>query len=325
MNKIISGLKFTLLLFALCICNVLIAQTNTFKFIEVSDSLYKAKDYKQAIKLFEKGLLDGNREYGYRMNDYYFISCCYAKLSDKNNAFKYLFTLTEDFNYSDSSILKDKDLDNVKDDSRWLMFKDLIEINYTTNVMNKKMHANLISTLESYYDKDQEEVKLLDAEHLKRFNQHEKDSINKYVYNSAKKRSEEIQDLIKIYTWLSRDILGQKAFDAIFLSVQHSNDTSLMNKYLSLLMKHRKSPMDYYYSALLFDRIKMFNKEKQRYGTQVIINISTGKKYYYLIENKELINNYRKYCYLDSMEEDMKWQNMIKLEESTREEQEKIR
>lgn len=299
--------------------------SNLFKFIEHCDSLYKAKQYKEVIKLFNKGIKDQNDDFKYRMNDYYFIACCYAKQNDKNNAYRYLFTLTENFNYADTTILKDKDLDNIKDDNRWFMFKNTIEINLSNKEYNRNLYSKLILTLDSLYDKDQEEARYLEFDNLKRYNQIEKDSINKFVYYSSKKRSIEIHDLIINLPWLSRDVIGEKASEAIFLSMQHSNDLSLMKSYLNKLITNRKTPMEYYYSALLYDRIKLFSNEKQRYGTQIIINNSTGRKYYYLIENKYLINQFRKYCYMDTIEEDMKWHNMIRLEESTREDQENIR
>ena len=110
----------------------------------------------------------------------------------------------------------------------------------------------------------------------------------------------------------------------IFLSAQHSNNTKhikwLLNKYL----KHRQHSIEYAHYAMLYDRLQMLMNEKQRYGTQSIINTKTGIQYYYLIEDKKRINEFRKYCCYDTLEDDMKFLNMDSFRESTTNEQNSI-
>ena len=303
-----------------------VAQTNElFKFVVECDSLYKIKKYSEAIDLFEKGQNDQNDEFKYRMNDYYFIACCYAQIGDKNNAFKNLFILLNKYDYSDTSILRDTDLNNIKNDERWNKFRLGIIGNQKINDIKKSKYVYLKNKLDSLYIIDQKEAAYLNLENQIKFDQRGKDSINKFVYKSAKDRSEEVSKLLKNTPWLDKSILDVYAFNMIFLSAQHSSDIKRMKKLLYEYKKNRRTPIEYAHYAMLYDRIQLFSNRKQRYGTQFIINLSTGKKYYYLLEDFRRVNEYRKYCYDDSIQEDMKLHGMIKFEESTQQEQQKIR
>lgn len=303
-----------------------VAQTNNlFKFIVDSDSLYKAQKYSEVIDLFEKGFGNQTKEFNYRMNDYYFIACCYAQIGDKNNAFKNLFILLNKYDYSDTSILKDTDLNNIKNDERWNEFKSGIIGNQKINDIKKSKYAYLKHKLDSLYILDQIEAAYLNLEYQNKFDQRGKDSINKFVYKSAQGRSEEVSKLLKNTPWLNKSILGVDAFDMIFLSAQHSGDVKKMKKLLYKYKKNRRTPVEYAHYAMLYDKIQLLSNMRQRYGTQLIINLSTGKKFYHKIEDFNRVNEYRKYCYYDTIQENMQWHNMLMYEESTQEDQKNIK
>jgi len=316
-----------ILIVVLSFCSVsTFSQTNDmFKFISKSDSLYKNHKYSEAINLFEKGLRDQTSEFNYRMNDYYFIACCYAQIEDKNNAFKNLFILLNKYDYSDTSILKDSDLNNIKNDERWNEFRSEVLVNQKKIELKKIKYIKLKAKLDSLYKIDQMETSFLDHENLRKFNQFGKDSLRKLIYQSAKNRSVEVMKLMKGMPWLDKHILGVDGFDMIFLSVQHSGDIKKMKKLLQKYKRNRKTPVEYAHYAMLYDRINIKRKSKQRYGTQILININSGKKFYYRIEDFKRVNEYREYCYYDTIQEDMKWHNMTLYEESTHEEQENIK
>ena len=318
--------RFVIILVFFLISLNSVAQTNElFKFVVECDSLYKFKKYSEAIGLFKKGQNDQTDEFKYRMNDYYFIACCYAQIKDKNNAFKNLFILLNKYDYSDTSILKDTDLNNINNDERWNEFKSGIIGNQKINDIKKSKYTYLKHKLDSLYRLDQIEAAYLNLEYQNKFDQRDKDSINKFVYKSAQDRSEEVSKLLKNTPWLDKSILGVDAFNMIFLSVQHSSDIKKMKKLLYEYKKNRRTPVEYAHYAMLYDRIQLFSNMKQRYGTQLIINLSTGKKFYHRIEDFNRINEYRKYCYYDTIQEDMLWHKMHIYEESTQVEQKNIK
>ncbi len=84
--------------------------------------------------------------------------------------------------------------------------------------------------------------------------------------------------------------------------IQHA-DLATQEKYLPLLQasveKGESKPSDL---ALLEDRILMRNNKPQKYGSQVITNNKTGKRFYE-IENPEYVNQRRKSVGLIPIEE----------------------
>lgn len=303
-----------------------IAQTNNlFKYVMDVDSLFKAKKYTEILYLFELGKKDQTREFHIRMNDYYYIACCYAKIGDNNNSFNNLNKLLKKYDYSDTTIFRDKDLDNIKNDDRWSTFKSGVLKNQRLIEAKKVKYAKLIGILDSLKIIDQRQAAFLNLENLKKYNQHGIDSINMFVYKCAQDRSEEVQRLLKHTPWLNPSLLGVDAFDMIFLSAQHSGDIKKMKKLLIRYKKNRRTPMEYAHYAMLYDRIKTKTKNYQRYGTQLIINTTTEKKFYFKIEDFKRLNEYRKYCYFDTIQEDMIFHNMPTFQESTRLEQDKIK
>jgi hypothetical protein len=289
------------------------------------DSLFKAKKYTEILCLFELGKKDQTREFHIRMNDYYYIACCYAKIGDNNNSFNNLNKLLKKYDYSDTTIFRDKDLDNIKNDDRWSTFKSGVLKNQRLIEAKKVKYAKLIGILDSLKIIDQRQAAFLNLENLKKYNQHGIDSINMFVYKCAQDRSEEVQRLLKHTPWLNPSLLGVDAFDMIFLSAQHSGDIKKMKKLLIRYKKNRRTPMEYAHYAMLYDRIKTKTKNYQRYGTQLIINTTTEKKFYFKIEDFKRLNEYRKYCYFDTIQEDMIFHNMPTFQESTRLEQDKIK
>jgi len=79
-----------------------------------------------------------------------------------------------------------------------------------------------------------------------------------------------LKKLVGEQGWIDCDRFGKETSNTAFLIVQHSGDIPLMMGALSPIEKDVKSgkldPQPY---ALLFDRIKIFTGEKQRFGTQI--------------------------------------------------------
>lgn len=96
-----------------------------------------------------------------------------------------------------------------------------------------------------------------------------------------KKNLERIEIILEQYGWLSKDIIGFKESEAIFLVIQHASlDTQI--KYFPIMEKAvelgnaRKCDL-----AMLQDRILVKQGKKQIYGTQLIYNEELGQ---YVVE-----------------------------------------
>ncbi len=319
---------FTILLIVILLLknDKALSQTNPFfEYILKSDSLYKNKKYDELCILFTKGKPYQNNEFKYRMYDYYYQASANVKLNKYDTAFDNLNILLKKFNYSDTSIFNDKNFKLLHSDIRWAKFKQSALNNFNQLETQKNKYIDIIKILDSLHTVDQTDVLKLDRNKLLSKSQHEIDSINKKVYNDAKDRAIYVYKLTKEMPWLSKNIIGEKAYEMIFLAAQHSGDKKHIEFLMKKYFKNRQTPMEYAHYAMMYDRLQIMNNKKQRYGSQIIINMSTGKKFYNLIEDLSRIDQYRKYCYYDSLEEDMKWHNIIPFRESTRSELENIK
>jgi len=105
----------------------------------------------------------------------------------------------------------------------------------------------------------------------------------------------EIKTILEKYGWLERSKIGEKASEALFLIVQHSN-LEFMDNYFPQLKrmvdKGEASPVD---CAKMEDRILMYKREKQIYGTQATDELRPDKKYaIWPIQNPSQVNELRR-------------------------------
>ena len=104
-----------------------------------------------------------------------------------------------------------------------------------------------------------------------------------------------IKTILEKYGWLERSKIGEKASEALFLIVQHSN-LEFMDKYFPqfkmMVDKGEANPVD---CAKMEDRILMYKREKQIYGTQATDELRPDKKYaIWPIQNPSQVNELRR-------------------------------
>jgi len=105
-----------------------------------------------------------------------------------------------------------------------------------------------------------------------------------------------IRKIIDEHGWLPKSKIGEKAASAIFLIIQHS-DVEIMEKYFPLfqemVLKDEANKAD---AAMMEDRILMYNKKKQIYGTQASMRETEAGPEYFIwpIENASEVNQRRK-------------------------------
>lgn len=72
--------------------------------------------------------------------------------------------------------------------------------------------------------------------------------------------------------WLGKDKIGKDANTALFITIQHADKLSTMEKYLPILKEAaKKGNAEKGQAAYLIDRVELLNNRKQIYGTQYSI------------------------------------------------------
>jgi hypothetical protein len=117
-----------------------------------------------------------------------------------------------------------------------------------------------------------------------------------------------IEAMLEKYGWIKKSKIGEKASEAIFYTVQHT-DLEFLEKYFPQFKKLAEigeaSPIQ---CAMMEDRLLMWKGKKQIYGTQSSDRLRSDKKYVvWPIENSAGVNELRKKVgFKTTVEEDAK-------------------
>jgi hypothetical protein len=110
------------------------------------------------------------------------------------------------------------------------------------------------------------------------------------IDNRLLKRLEEI---IKLYGWPAKSLVGAEASLAAFLIIQHA-DYEYQKKYFPLIKEAmEKGEIERGHVALLEDRILMREGKKQIYGSQLRRNEKTGKYEMWPVEDEQNLDKRR--------------------------------
>ncbi|MCK6616081.1 MAG: hypothetical protein L6Q51_00390 [Cyclobacteriaceae bacterium] len=102
-----------------------------------------------------------------------------------------------------------------------------------------------------------------------------------------------IKQILKKYGWIGCSYIGDKAANAIFYIVQHS-DLELMIKYHPELKRMASiGEARLAHSALMEDRILMHLGKRQIFGTQIFTSTITGDRFIWPVDNSGLVNKRR--------------------------------
>lgn len=166
--------------------------------------------------------------------------------------------------------------------------------NYNSKLDNLELNT-IKHTLDSIYDEDQkyrevsqQELNLSDIKKM--------ESTDKANYLI-------VSHIIDKYGWLSKSEIGEKANSALFLVIQHT-ELDNQKKYFEIMkvaVKNGNARMCDL--ALLEDRILMFSNKKQKYGSQIVYDQTSGESKIYPIEDEFNVNKLRKEAGLEPIEE----------------------
>ena len=159
--------------------------------------------------------------------------------------------------------------------------------NYSLNVLKEE--------LEEIRMKDQA-LRMLSGCILNTFGNNSDSDGYKYLMllmiQEDKKNQERVTKIVDEHGWLGISQVGQTANNALFLVIQHSS-VEMQEKYFPLLKESaEKGESRLADMALMDDRIRMYRKKKQLYGSQTTkVN---GKSYVWPIEDAANVDERRK-------------------------------
>jgi hypothetical protein len=111
------------------------------------------------------------------------------------------------------------------------------------------------------------------------------------------------EKLIQKYGWLGKGLVGSGGNTALFAVIQHAN-LETQERYFPLLQKSvADGESNAFDMALMQDRILMRKEKKQIYGSQIVLNKTTGAWEFYPIEDELNVNKRRASVGLESIEE----------------------
>jgi hypothetical protein len=112
-----------------------------------------------------------------------------------------------------------------------------------------------------------------------------------------------VEAILAQYGWLGRSAIGAEANSTLFFLIQHA-DLETQLKYFPILQRSvemGESKMSH--MALMQDRILMRQGKKQIYGSQVVINKTTGAQEFHPIEDEKNVNVRRAKMGMQTLEE----------------------
>ncbi len=175
-------------------------------------------------------------------------------------------------------------------------------INLVSN--SKKKTASILKDKLEQIGVEDQTLRLLLPEVTEKFGRESNEYT--YIWSLINKQDSicrnKLVQIIDTHGWLGKSSVGMKANQAIWLIMQHS-ELAIQKKYLPLLKESvANGESEGWHLAFLEDRILMYSKEKQKYGTQAVWNKETKKTHIYPIENVSEVNKRRREIGLKSIE-----------------------
>ena len=235
-------------------------------FIVPKDSLQRVKNYRASIDNYLNP-----EDTTYNRIKYYRLATNYALLNDRDSAFYYIWKWL-DISPDDRLLVVDKDFEILRADSLyWHKVINKIENNYL-NCLSSSVNKDLALKLFYLGIEDQKYRVYLSA-----LGQMEPDSSGRYFYYPTDENMNELEKIIKEYGYPTISMVGESGSTNAFLILQHSMK---IKKYYPKAQKvFQQGEMNCRDFALLTDRYLLDRRKKQLYGTQIIKDRRTLRKY----------------------------------------------
>ncbi len=279
------------------------AQDGYNHFISEAESLFASEHYQEAANKYKEAFrINNGRAF---TKDRYKAACAMAISGEPDEAFFHLFYIAKNqfILYEDyEEISGDRLLKPLHALDQWQTLIELVKRN--KEEYGKQYDHDLITLLDSIHHLDQLYRNQLDSviqyfgRASKEFNHlatkmHETDSLN----------TKFITQLLDNRGWLGPKVVGNQGSTTIWLVIQHS-EKAIQEKYLPMMRTaFEKGEALGSQLALLEDRVRMRNGEKQIYGSQILTDDESGELYVYPLIDPEKVNERRASAGMESIEQ----------------------
>ncbi|MBB5623580.1 hypothetical protein HDE69_004666 [Pedobacter cryoconitis] len=266
-------------------------------YIDTAKQLFQKKEYIKSAESYTKAFLS-NHNLGF-VNDRYSAAKSWALGGEIDSAYYQLERSLKGNYCRYTEISTDTAFYSLKMDKRWKKILTNVKINQRKedkylSLKFKNLNRSLVAILDTV-NQDDQIPRLQLAEIEKKYGW----SSTQMRLNLAQMAKNDSMNIKKIkyildkYGWLSKDVVGERGSDALFLVIQHS-DLATQLKYLPLLrtaVKQGKALSSRL--ALLEDRVSLRQGKKQIYGSQIMRNNKTGKYYIQPLVDPENVDKRR--------------------------------
>jgi outer membrane protein OmpA-like peptidoglycan-associated protein len=242
-------------------------------------------------------------EYG-PSEQYYFHATRCALSNQNDSAFFFINKWLNAGTFNNFTLIFfDTDLQNLQNDRRWDSISKEIKLKY-----NRFEKPKLAFWLDSLSNADQIFRSSI-FEKEKKITTRRLDTISKSNSESDRLRAffdksnlAALKKLLDKYGWPKISEVGKRAASAAFYIIDHA-DTKSMKTYLPILEAHCKTnEASWEWYAIMFDRIRIDEKQPQRYGTQYIQDGDNPKAFILApIEEPDKVDEYRNQVGLGSI------------------------
>lgn len=254
-----------------------------------ADSLRNAGNIDGALKAFAASLAK-NPNNGLTLYNY----ACLLSVDYKLDS---CFALLNRLLLIDSTVyaLTDPDFLHAREDKRWASFEDqcIWHAQLATGKRYKDLeYARKLWKMKAFDQAYYSELTVAD----KAMGKHNVVSIALWDLKEKlnKQNQQDLEALVAQKGWPKISEVGESAASSAFLIVQHA-DHARQKKYLPIiasLCRQKEASWESY--ALMYDRIQMYDKKPQRYGSQVSYNTATKKYEVYNLEDETKVDQWRK-------------------------------
>ena len=179
------------------------------------------------------------------------------------------------------------------------------EIKKNTESISKQLPDSVLKKKLEFIRTEDQTLRLLLPEVTDKFGRDSDEY--KYIWSLINRQdsicTNKLIKIIDTYGWIGKSRIGAKANQAIWLVMQHA-EVKVQEKYLPLLKESvKKGESEGWHLAFLEDRVLVYNKKKQVYGTQAIWDSDLKKNKIYPIEDVKNVNQRRLNLGLKTIEE----------------------
>jgi uncharacterized protein YfbU (UPF0304 family) len=256
--------------------------------IRRADSLYKAKDYQNSIKLYEQGFKLERRNYMHLYN----AACSAALAGQKKKALAMLDESVQQGWTNITHLKQDADLTSLHGERQWQEVVDKLQkrVNEVEKNVDKPLQAELLQI----YELDQKYRKMRDSvQKSYGMNSGQMQELMQTMQEQDSRNLVKVKAILDQQGWVGPRKVGRQASHVLFLVIQHSDQTT-QEKYLPMMREAvRKGDEEASSLALLEDRVALGQGKKQLYGSQIGINKETGKYYVLPLEDPSNVDKRR--------------------------------